>query len=115
VRAATLARLLLGTVCLARPAVALEAIGGPDQGDDATELVARVLGGRLVLQGLGDLALGRRLRRADLVIELTHAASMLPAAAAWPRHRRSALASAAVATTIGLLDLVSTPRSGQEH
>jgi len=64
------------------------------------------LGTRLVVQSLVDLASGRRAHRWDVAVELLHAASMLPVAAAWPRHRRSATASAAIAGGIALLDLV---------
>jgi hypothetical protein len=111
VRTATATRLLLGSAVLARPEGVLDVIGGPDHDDDVVLLVARVLGARLVLQGLADLALGSRVRSVDIAIELTHAVSMLPAAALWPGHRRSALFSAAVATSIGLLDLASARRS----
>jgi len=109
VRAASVVRLALGTTCVAAPAAVLGAVGGPDRTDHTTQLVTRVLGGRLVLQGVADLALGRRTRVLDVLVDLTHAASMLPAAALWREHRRSALASAAVATGIALLDLMDRP------
>jgi hypothetical protein len=112
VRAASLARLALGTTCLAVPRGMLAAIGGPDRNDHTTHLVTRVLGGRLVLQAVLDLALGRRTRVPDVLVDLTHAASMLPAAALWRDHRRSALASAALATGIAVLDLCDTPGPG---
>jgi hypothetical protein len=112
VTGASAARLLLGGALLARPHGVLRVIDGPDRDDDLVQTVARVLGARLVLQGLGDLVLGQRLRKVDLAIECAHAASMLPVAARWPRHRRSALVSAAMATGIGLLDLASARRSG---
>jgi hypothetical protein len=68
--------------------------------------VARVLGGRLLLQAGADLALGRRTRSADAVIEVSHALSMVPVAVRWPRHRRTAITSALVATVIAALDVV---------
>lgn len=111
-RAATLARLALGAPCLATPGAVLAAIGGADRTDRRTQLVTRVLGGRLVLQAVADLALGRRTRVPDVLVDLTHAASMLPAAALWHEHRRSALASAALATGIAALDLLDTPGPG---
>jgi hypothetical protein len=103
-RTATAIRLGLGTACLADPGRVLGLIGGPDQGDAGTRLITRVLGGRFVAQGLADLAIGPRTRVPDVLVEVTHAASMVLAARHWPRHRRSALASAAVASTIALLD-----------
>ena len=104
-RSATAARLGLGAVCLAVPDRVLAAVGGPDRDDRRSQRVARALGARLVLQAGLDLALGPRTRRADVAVELTHATSMLPAALLWPAHRRSALASAALAVGIALLDV----------
>ena len=106
-RPATAARLVLGGACIAVPVPLLDLIGGPDRDDPTTQLVARVLGGRLVLQAGADVVLGRRTRGPGVVVELTHAASMLPAAVLWPTHRRTALVSAATATAIALLDLRS--------
>lgn len=108
-RSASVVRLILGTTCLAAPRGVLTAIGGPDRTDHDTQLVTRMLGGRLVLQGVAGLALGRRTRVLDVLVDLTHAASMLPAAALWREHRRSALASAALATGIALVDLSDRP------
>jgi hypothetical protein len=99
------ARLVLGTVCVAVPHRVLAAVGGPDQENPRATGIARVLGTRLLLQGGLDAALGPRTRRVDMAVELAHAASMVPAAWIWPTHRRSALVSAACATGISLLDL----------
>lgn len=114
---ATAARLLLGSLCVARPARVLHAIGGPDSDDHTTQVVAQVLGTRLVLQGLGDLALGPRLRPVDITIELTHTLSMLAAAHHWPLHRRSALVSGTLAACIGALDIGWRPHgpTGMEY
>ena len=106
-RAATLVRLGLGAACLAAPDLVLDAVGGPDRHDPTTRRITQVLGGRLAVQGVGDIVLGPRTRRLDVLVDLTHAASMLPAAALWPRHRRSALVSAAVATGVAVLDMRS--------
>jgi hypothetical protein len=106
-RIATVARLGLGGASLLAPDRVLGLVGGPDRDDETTLLVARVLGGRMVLQACSDLAFGRRTRALDVVVDLTHAASMLPAAVRWPAHRRTALVSAATATGIALLDLRS--------
>jgi len=104
-RSATAARATLGAACVAAPGPLLELIGGPDMDDPTTQVVVRVLGGRLLLQVAADLAWGRRTRRVDVLIDLTHAASMLPVAARWPHHRRSALVSAVSAAGTALLDL----------
>jgi len=82
-RAATLARLAFGGACLVAPARVLDVVGGPDRHDPTVRLLARLLGGRWVLQGCGDLVLGRRSRVLGVVVDLTHAASMLPVAARW--------------------------------
>jgi hypothetical protein len=108
-RAATLARLAFGGACLVAPARVLDVVGGPDRHDPTVRLVARVLGGRLVLQGCGDLVLGRRTRVLGVVVDLTHAASMLPVAARWSEHRRTATVSAALASVVALLDLRTVP------
>ncbi len=104
-RAAPGARLGLGVGCLTSPRGVLAAVGSPDRDDPATQVVTRLLGVRLVLQATADLVVGRRTRALDVVVELTHAASMLPVAAHWPSHRRTALVSAIVAGGIAALDL----------
>jgi hypothetical protein len=105
-RSATPARLLLGCACLAVPGSVLRALGAPDQSDRRVRLIARALGGRLLLQAGLDVVRGPCARRLDVAIELTHAASMVPAAVIWPVHRRTATASAAIATGIAMLDLI---------
>jgi hypothetical protein len=104
VRPATLVRLLLGSACLVAPQGVLALAGGPDRDDTLALKLARVVGARLVLQGAGDVLLGSRVRRLDIVVELAHAGSMLPVAMRWPRHRRTALVSAVVAATVAGLD-----------
>lgn len=60
--------------------------------------IVRVLGARLLAQAAPEaIRPSRRLLRLGLVVDLTHAASMLAAARIWPRYRRAALASAASA------------------
>jgi hypothetical protein len=102
------ARLVLGAACLAAPGALLGAVGAPDSRDGRVHGIARVLGARLLLQAALDAtsgAGGRAVRDLDPAVELTHAASMVPVAALWPRHRRSASVSAALATAIAALDL----------
>jgi len=105
VRKAIAARFVLGAVCVVVPDRVLAVIGGPDQDDPRAHAVARALGARLLVQAVLGVVCGPRTRRADVIVELTHATSMLPAALAWPPHRRSALVSAASATGIAILDL----------
>jgi hypothetical protein len=104
-RPATAVRFVTGALCLAAPRAVLAAIGGPDRDDPVTEVVARVLGGRLVLQAAADLVLGARARGVGAAVDLTHAASMVPVAIRWREHRRTALVSASVATATAALDL----------
>jgi hypothetical protein len=103
-RVATAVRLLVGTACLARPTRVLELVGGLDRDDTHTRAIVRVLGGRLLVQSVADLAIGPRTRVPDVWIDGSHAASMVAAAFHWPEHRRSALTSAAVASAIAVLD-----------
>jgi hypothetical protein len=107
VRAATPARLALGTACLIAPGPVLAVVGG-DAGR-RTLLLARVLGARLTLQAGADLALGRRTRSIDVILDLAHAASMVPLVVGSPVHRRSAGVSAALSTATAVLDLASHP------
>jgi hypothetical protein len=104
-RAASAARLVVGGCCIFSPARVLAAVGAPDQGHRRVRGIARALGVRLVVQGVLDLAWGRCTRRIDIAVELIHAASMVSAALIWPAHRRSASVSAAVATSIAVLDV----------
>ena len=108
-RPATAARLVLAGGCLTVPGRLLDAIGAPDRGAARTRVIVRVLGVRLLAQGVADLALGPRTRVPDIVIDATHAATMVAAAARWPAHRRSAMVSAALATGTAALDLVAQP------
>jgi NAD(P)-dependent dehydrogenase (short-subunit alcohol dehydrogenase family) len=109
---ATALRLGLGSALLAAPGPALVLAGGPDRHDDRVRRLSRVLGGRLVLQGVADAVLDGRSRRLDMTVELGHAASMLPVVALSPRHRRTASVSAALATGLLLVDLYAGRRGG---
>ncbi len=103
-RPATGLRLCLGAGCLLAPGAVLALVGGRDRNEPGIRLVSRILGARLVVQGAADLALGPRTRTVDVAVDLTHAASMVAAAARWPAHRRAALASASLATLGAVLD-----------
>jgi hypothetical protein len=109
-RPATAVRLGVGGACVAVPGWALAAVGAPDRNDLGVRRIAQVLGVRLVLQAGLDVARGRGDRGLDLALELTHAATMLPASVIWPAHRRSACVSAAIATGIAVLDLIDHGR-----
>ena len=86
------------------PGRALDLIGGPDRDDEMTRSITRVLGGRLVIQAMIDVALGPRTRVPDVVVDVTHAMSMVVVARRRPVHRRSAMVSAALACGMALLD-----------
>ena len=74
-------------------------------------MVARILGGRYLLQGL----VGRPTGRAAAAVEVTHAASMVPVAVRSPRHRRAALSSAGAAAAVAVIDLVTGDRMSILH
>jgi hypothetical protein len=72
--------------------------------------VARVLGGRLVLQQV--LVAVRPTRRRVLAwaaVDALHAASMVPAAALWPAHRRPAALSGALGAASAVLAVALAP------
>jgi hypothetical protein len=93
---------LTGVALLARPEQVVAAVTRGNR--IPAKEVARVLGGRLAIQGVL-LALAPRYRvvSACAAVDLTHAASMSVLAGARPQYRRAALASALAATASGLL------------
>jgi len=98
-------RLALAGGCAAGPQV-LRTLGAPDADDTVTRIAARVLAVRYVVQGVLTLvAPASPVNRVAPVVELVHAASMLPVAVVSARHRRSALCSAAAAGLVGVLDV----------
>ena len=102
---ATAARLVVGGACVVVPARVLAVLRAPDRDDVRVQRITRLLGVRLVLQAGLAHVWGGRAKDLDIVIELTHAASMLGTAVIVPTHRRSATMSAAIATGIAVLDL----------
>jgi hypothetical protein len=110
-RTASVVRLGVGSALLASPGPALDLAGGPDRHDDLVRTMARLLGGRLVLQAVTDVVRRGRSRRLGMIAELGHAASMAPVVALSPRHRRTASVSAALATGLLLLDLAEGRRT----
>ncbi len=83
-------------VLLAQPAGALRRI--TSEGGVPPVWIVRILGARLLAQAAPEaIAPSRNILRLGVVVDLTHAASMLIAARVWPRYRRAALASAASA------------------
>jgi hypothetical protein len=103
-RPVDLARLAFGVWALARPTDVLHLVGN----DDGTgpRRATRILGARYVVQSAGGLS--RRphpLPWLDGAVDLVHAASMLGAAKVFPRHRRLALTSGAVALGFAVADL----------
>jgi hypothetical protein len=102
VRASALERCLTGTLLLGVPDAVTSVIAG-EQPRPRTPLV-RVLGGRLLIQGLVECIWPRRsVVLAGAAVDTAHAASMIAAAALLPAHRRTAIASAAEATLSAVL------------
>jgi len=102
---------LEGLALLARPVQATAALGLGET--PPPTWVVRVLGARRLVQHVALAAApGRGAARLTVVTELAHAASMLPAALVWPRHRRAALTSAAGATAAALA--VGVARAGED-
>lgn len=101
-RAAGAAQLLIGAGILARPG----ARGAPPA-------VARVLGVRSVGQGLAvALRADATAVRLGVASDLLHATTMVAAMAIWPKYRRAAATSAALAVAsagLGLGALASRP------
>lgn len=94
-------RLGLGAALVLAPDRVLHVVGAQDADETAVHGVARVLGGRYVLQGV----VGHPRGRVGAAVEVSHAASMVPFALRSPHHRRSALVSAGAAVAVALLDL----------
>jgi hypothetical protein len=98
------ARLLLGLSALVHPQALLRPAGSGDEAGVRT--VTRVLGARYVVQSAVGLVLPtRRVARIDAAVDLAHAASMVGAAQVFPRHRRLALSSGALALAFAAADL----------
>jgi hypothetical protein len=98
-------RVLLGSALVISPATLAHVAAG-NQSTPPT-WIARVLGLRLLTQGMAELAFPRpRVFIAGSVIDVLHAVSMLAPAVVAPRYRRIALTSAAeaaVAATVAAL------------
>jgi hypothetical protein len=109
VRASTAARLVSGTASLGAPGLLLRSCGAPDHDDPLVRALARLLGLRLLVQGLLDLARPGRSHGLDVTLDLSHAVSMLPVPGRWPSHARAAWLSACLTTTIAVTDLVQRP------
>jgi hypothetical protein len=104
VRPVDLARLALGATALARPQRLLRGVGADDA--TATQRVTQVLGARYAVQSGAGLLRPRPWEpRADGVVDLLHAGSMVGLAAVSERHRRAALTSAALALAFAAADL----------
>ena len=97
-----LASIGVGVAFLVRPHTLAGLVTSGRHTPDDT--VVRVLGGRQVVQG----ALITRdptplLVVGGTVVDALHASSMLAVAAFWPRYRKAALTSAAIAGTSGII------------
>ena len=95
----------VGALLVARPDQALDLVGQTAR-PPALAVITRVLGARTALQNVVVLAAPTRaVVRGGAVVDALHALSMVGAALRWPRYRRAALASgalAALAATVAL-------------
>jgi hypothetical protein len=118
-RAGALARFALlgglGAALLVRPRETVPALCG-DAPVPPTALV-RVLGARQLAQELVVLAVpSRTVRLVAAATDALHAASMVAAALVWPRFRRPALTSAAIAAGSSVrVAPMAAPASGSHH
>ncbi len=100
----------LGVAVLGAPRHVLGSIGAAD--DSATRVVARVLGIRLVGQGLVVTCVPRAdVLRASAVVDVAHAASMVPVAVRWAAHRHAASVSGALAAVAAVAAVVIATRT----
>lgn len=100
-RVLRLARVAWGSFLLVKPSRASALLGAPP-GPGAPR-VARVLGGRQVLQGAVELIWWPRWRRAGVAVDAAHALSGLVVATGDRRWRRAALIDSAIAMVLILL------------
>jgi hypothetical protein len=85
-----------GALTVFRPQAVARLVSGTGFTPDT--LVVRILGGRQLLQGTAVLIRPTpALVLGAAVVDVLHATSMIAAALIWPRYRRAALGSAAVA------------------
>jgi hypothetical protein len=109
VRASALERCLAGGLLLGVPDTLTALVAG-DQPRPPAWLV-RVLGGRLLVQGVVEYVWPRRgVVIAGAAVDTAHGASMLAAAALLPTYRRTAAASAAEAFVSAGLAVSLAPR-----
>lgn len=89
--------MIVGVGMTIRGRAVAEAVSGSGSVPDPA--VVRILGGRQLLQGAALLIRPKNpLVIGALAVDALHASSMIGAALVWPRYRRAALTSAAVAT-----------------
>lgn len=104
IRPVDAARLALGGVALIRPQWLLGVTGSDD--GIWPRRVTRILGARYVVQSGLSITLGTPwTSKVDGAIDLVHAASTVGLAARFPRHRRLAIVSGALALGFAVADL----------
>jgi hypothetical protein len=79
------------------------------EANDVSLLAARVLGGRQIVQGMTELKSWPRWWKADVVIDASHATSLVLLAAMSRRWRRLALEDSLVASVFLTLDFAAAP------
>ena len=115
-RAVGLAEAAAGAVVLARAATVVRALRDGAAPPAPVVAVARVLGARMLAQGLLAAAVpDRRIGLGGAATDLSHALSMVPVVWRMPAHRRPALSSAVVAIGFAAAQAATAPRrSGTE-
>lgn len=104
VRPVDAARLVLGGLALTRPRWLLAATGSAD--GLWPRRATRILGARYLVQSGLSITIGTPwTSQVDGAIDLIHAASTVGLAALFPRHRRLALTSGALAVVFAVADL----------
>lgn len=100
---------LIGAAMATRPGTVGSWAAGP--GDPPPPAVVRVLGVREVLQGAAVAGRpGRSVIGTGILVDVTHAATMVAAALLLPRYRRSATVSGALAGLSAVAGLLVLPR-----
>lgn len=106
VQVAGAVRMTGGVALLVWPRALAARVAGPS-GAIVPAPVCRLLGARLLGQGVTEVGRPRRtIAGVGAAVDLSHALSMAPAAAMWPRYRRSAAISAALALALVAVEAV---------
>ena len=108
-RVVAAAAALLGVAMAARPDAVARAVAGPDHPPPPPEV--RVLGVRELVQGIAVAARPTRtVIGLGILVDLSHAVTMVAATRVFPQYRRSAVVSAVLAVGSGVAGMLGLPR-----